>query len=772
MGVFSHNPVGPGGFVYPYKIDQSCRFNDDDSAYTSKTFASAGDRSIWTFSTWFKRGNISTPMGFLCNYNNASNYAYISFDGNDIIFYETLVNGVNRGSVQIEPRLRDTSAWYHLVVSMDADNQQMRMWVNGVEYTLTVATAISASDGRMNGDVGAHYLGYRGASGYFDGYMAETYFIDGQELTASSFGESKNGIWVPINYTGGSYGTNGFYFDFSNSSHFGEDQSGNNNDFTDSGLATNDQVEDTPTNNHVTFTNFWDTKGATGNTLSDGNLKVGCLANGANNGCGSTMGAYAGKFYWEFEADAGGATPLLGAANLLEIGAYADISYPGIGGNEGANSWGYYASTGNKFNDGNQGAYGDSFTDSDIIGVAIDMDAGKIWFAKNNVWQDSGDPAAGTGEAFSNLAGCVGPHVGNGASTGTDTIILQALASHMTYTPPTGFVALNWANITAKMGLSETLYLEGNKGFDTVIYTGTGAELEISDLEFSPNFVWVKERAAVGYSHRIADSVRGATLSLESNTLGVEQTEAQGLKSFDNDGFTLGTNVAWNNSGSTFVAWNWLEDPNYGFDIVSHTGDGTNPKTVAHSLGVTPEMIITKSRSNAQKWIVGHKDLTSWAWNLYLDDTSTQQNDAQYSTPDSTNFYPNNASTNTNLATYISYLFASIEGYSKVFSYTGNASADGPFVYCGFRPRYFFVKNINQAKDWWQWDTERATYNQINQVLFPNGSGTEQDNVAYGVDIYSNGFKIRNTDASFNGSGNTMIGIAFAETPFPWANAR
>jgi hypothetical protein len=313
--------------------------------------------------------------------------------------------------------------------------------------------------------------------------------------------------------------------------------------------------------------------------------------------------------------------------------------------------------------------------------------------------------------------------------------------------------------------------LEGNKGMDTVLYQGTGAELAITDLEFSPDFVWIKNRDDT-HQHIIADTVRGATKFLSSNLTNPDGTNAQTVKSFDSNGFTLGTEPSNNNSGDAFVSWNWKEDPKYGFDIVSYTGLGT-AHTVPHNLGVVPEMLVHKNRSNAENWNIYHRALGAthslW-WSL---DWAAVANIVYWNNTEPTSsVFTVGSGINAEDDEYIVYLFASIPGYSKVFSYTGNGSADGPFVYCGFRPRYILGKNSSVVQNWFLYDTARSGYNLSDNLLYVDLANVETTPGTHGLDILSNGFKTRGVSQMLNGSGNTITGMAFAEHPFKFANAR
>ncbi len=325
---------------------------------------------------------------------------------------------------------------------------------------------------------------------------------------------------------------------------------------------------------------------------------------------------------------------------------------------------------------------------------------------------------------------------------------------------------------------------KGSSYFNTKLYTGTGASLAITGVGFKPDWVWTKGRS-VAFSHYLFDSVRGVGKRIMSNSTSNEDTSIFGVSSFDSDGFTLGTDTGANNSGSTFVAWNWLganttvsntsgsiistvsANTTAGFSIVSYTGTGANA-TVGHGLGVAPDMIICKSRTQAQNWATYHSSLGNTKA-VFLDGTGAATTSSSYwnnTSPTSTVFtVGNSGDVNYNAGTQISYCFKSIKGYSKFGSYTGNSSADGTFIYTGFKPAWVMIKNSTTAGDSWQlWDNKRLGYNVDNNPIFPNTSGAEGTSDI--SDILSNGFKIRTTASGFNTSGDTYIYACFAENPF------
>ena len=773
MGVLGHLP-GVGGNFYPHKISQSCRFNIDDDALMSLAMGAVTNRKLYTFSTWFKL--TATPVGVnryimgVAVFSTDRDGIYINNNG-WIEWFEFL-----SGAYVMQKRsanlFRDQSSWYHLVCSYDctlADAaSRARMYINGVEvvYSVNSPPTQNRVATYMNGGIGVTQT--IGSNGFnlnetFGGYMAETQMIDGQQLTPNSFGKFKNGVWISKRYKG-TYGNMGFYHNYSNSSNFGEDAGPNSRDFTDSGLATNDQVLDSPTNNYCTLNpldNF------SGPTMQEGNLEITSTQATVWLSAVGTFGVSSGKWYWEgiFES---GANVFI--AGIVEDSGRAAVAQYFAGGT--AESHGYYVD-GSYYNGGTYDAYGAGYSAGDICSVALDMDAGTMTCYKNNSSQ---------GVMVTGLSGLYFPVISVYSNVIPDSCSINGGQLGFTYTPPTGFKALCSAN------LPEPEILEGNKGFDvrTYVANGTDPRAVIDDLEFSPDLVWIKDRDTVTH-HGLVDSVRGAGAAtvLHPNSADVEGGEGGTVDSFDSNGITVGdgsVDFSWFNYAvgtDDYVAWNWKKDPRFGFDIVGYTGTGV-AKTEAHSLGVVPEMIIVKNRDagdDTDKWFVYHKDNTAAPETDYLvlnanDATADDDTIWNDTAPTSSVFSVGTGHSNVDTEDYIAYLWASVEGFSKVFSYTGNGNADGPFIYCGFRPRFVIIKKSSGANNWMMQDTERETYNVDDSVLYANLTDTDSAHVEYHIDVLSNGFKLRTTGASHNGSASVYIGIAFAEHPFKYANAR
>ena len=324
--------------------------------------------------------------------------------------------------------------------------------------------------------------------------------------------------------------------------------------------------------------------------------------------------------------------------------------------------------------------------------------------------------------------------------------------------------------------------------FNTKLYTGTGSSgsKAITGVGFQPDWLWIKNRT-VAQEHWLADSVRGTTKFLESNSTNAESSDgATGLASFDSDGFTLGTGSdRTNDLNESMVAWCWLAggtassntdgsitssvsaNTTAGFSIVSFTGTAANA-TVGHGLGVAPACFITKSRVNAENWGFYHQSLGNGK-QLELNTTAAQKTSSAYynnTSPTSTVFSIGTADSTNDNQNMIAYCFAEIKGYSKFGSYTGNGSTDGTFVYTGFKPAFIILKNTSNAQNWYMYDNKRSDFNLSNDHIYADLSNAEVANSSHGIDILSNGWKIKTSNDGWNGSGENYIYMAFAENPF------
>jgi hypothetical protein len=755
--------AGASGNQGPYQIKQSLRFDDNGSTYLNRTPSSAGNQKTWTFSAWLKRGSFTANQGIFCPYygGDGSNESQIRWKSdNTLQIYDSGGARLNFVTTQV---FRDPSAWYHLVIAVDTtqatEANRFKLYINGEQITAFGTSTYPTQNqtlgwnGTSRHDIGRYA---QGGNLYYGGYMAEIHHVDGTQLDPTSFGEyDDNDVWRPINVSGLTYGTNGFYINFSNSSNLGEDQAGSN-DFTASGFTTSgtgtDVMSDTPTNNWCTLNPL--SFGPSNADMIEGNLRFNTPTSAYGNAKG-TIAVSSGKWYWEVTpqttATANVAGGILGAAET-------DIAnQPG----NYATGYSYY-STGETRHNNVDATYGASYGAGDVIGTALDLDAGTLVFYKNGVSQ---------GTAYSSVSGTFVPAIGDTSSTSGTNLVCNFGQRAFEYTPPTGFKALNTSNLPAPE------IADGSKYFSTTLYTGVSGSQSV-DAGMATDLAWIKSRST-SQSHSLTDRVRGNDLVLQSNE---NSAETSGDIDLTSTGVTIGNNNALRGApGVSYVLWSWLAggsgssntdgsepatvsaNPTAGFSIVTMTTNGTN-ETYGHGLGVAPKVILAKSRNNAGNWLFMTNiiDGSMKYGRLNATDSFTG---LSFNAPTSTVISYNQDDTWTNVA----YCFAEVEGYSKFGTYTGNGSSDGPFVYCGFRPAYILVKNANSSTDEWEiYDTARDPYNFHDKGLRANTSGAEYDLSSNNrsFDTLSNGFKVRGSNAGINGSGNTHIFVAFASHPF------
>jgi len=312
--------------------------------------------------------------------------------------------------------------------------------------------------------------------------------------------------------------------------------------------------------------------------------------------------------------------------------------------------------------------------------------------------------------------------------------------------------------------------------FQTKIYSGSSSAQALTfdgNSDMQPDWLWLKRRSAGG-NHFAYDSVRGANRSLVPNDTDAEDTSGEStsyLTSFDSDGFTVagGYNNT-NNSGSTYVGWGWKESTTAGFDIVTYTGNQT-ARTISHNLGAVPKMMIVKTRSTTGNWGVYHIGLGTANKRLEMDNSSASDTGTSVwndTDPTSSVFSVGNNDriTNGNGMTYVAYLFADIQGYSKFGSYTANSNSSN-FIYTGMKPAFLMVKQTESGgnENWGMFDNKRPGYNSKNGFLYANTSGAEDTSNATSIDLLSNGFCLRANTVGSN-PGKDYIFMAFASNPF------
>ena len=602
----------------------------------------------------------------------------------------------------------------------------------------------------------------------------------------------------------------------------GDDASGNGNNFTATNISGSDQMLDTPTNNFCTFNSLDDSITNKG-TFSEGNLQ--CIGVSGGHYQGGQVGTMhtSNKIYYEicFEA-AGSEYSFFGIApddyNPSSISGTAS-NWPrpgkstspidpahGVSADLSSSSSGYATI----YYDGGSTASAETpYNAGDIFMVAFDPATGKFWWGENGTWAGSGNPATGANPAvtLTNLN-----HtwtIAVGVYNNSNTIILNCgqdgtFAGNKTaggnaddngygnffYDVPAGFLALCSKNLT-------DCAVTPSEHFNTVLYTGDGAGSKaITGVGFQPDFTWVKSRTTT-HSHGLFDAVRGVTKRLGSDNTGLEETVTNSLTAFGADGFTVGDHSAINTNTNTHVAWNWKANGAgsanndgqinttstsanvaAGFSISLYAGNASGVQTVGHGLSQAPQLVIIKDQDGGGAWQAwgGGTTGSDWTDAMYLNDTNAAADYADWwndTAPTSSvvtlggNGYNNGSGDN-----FIMYCFHSVEGYSKVGSYTGNGNVDGAFVYTGFTPAFVMMKRIEASgKNWLMYDRARDP---VNDGAFRrlNANGTDVEDGGPEMDWQSNGFKTKTTNSEMNYNGGSFLYIAFASVPFKNSNAQ
>jgi hypothetical protein len=789
------NAISSGG----YDINNSLRFRSSASAYLNRTPASAGNRQKWTWSAWVKRGTLGGASNVLFNcYNTASStQSSIEFATDTLVVFSNDSSAVNINLVTTQV-FRDPSAWYHLVVAVDTTQataaNRIKLYVNGNQITAFGTSTYPSQNYNTHINTTALHTTFatRTPSGLTDGYLAENNFIDGQALTPSSFGETDTdtGAWKPKAYTG-TYGTNGFYLKFSDiattsgsNAGLGKDFSGNTNYWTTNNISvtagtTYDAMIDSPTLTSATVANYAVMSPLakySGVTASGGNLNV--TSSTTNQGIAGTIYANSGKFYAEFTCNSNGTEDAIGILqdtyNFQNSGFYQATQLIVIR----TSGTVYYSSFAS--------ISAPTWVSGDIVQVKLDLDNQTVGWAVNG----GSYTTINITSYDSHVAGqywTFGVKNGTAGASGSFNYSANFGQRPFSYTPPTGFVRLNTYN------LPDSTIKKGNTVMDATTYTGTGANgRQVTNSGgFEPGMIWIKNRSSA-VNHIWQDTTRGvgASNALRSDTTGAES--GQFVDAVNSTGYVVNGDSAVNGNGSSYVGWQWRTSSSTvtntngsissqvranataGFSVVTYTGTGANA-TVGHGLGVAPKWFFIKARGAAVNWTSYHEPLGNTA-GLHLNTTGGSDVNSGFfnnTSPTSTTFAIGSGSTvNTNGGTYVAYCWAEIAGFSKFGSYTGNGSADGPFVYTGFRPKWILIKSSSGVSSWILQDTSRNIYNAAPNRLFPNTSDAEGTSSAGDIDILSNGFKIRNTSGSWNTNGDIYIYMAFAESPFKNSNAR
>jgi len=823
---------------YNDQVTRSLRFEQSDSPDLSLSSLSGGSTTKATIAFWCKRGDLSDDMRMWSCYDgsgtNRNQIGFLSGNTLNVQIGDTAMRTTNRV-------FKDTAAWYHIVVAFDSSqstaNDRIKIYVNGVQETSFSTTNNPSQDADIKANNGKIYWGRRETSSlYFDGYLAECVQIDGAQLAGTSFGEFKEGVFIPIDISGLTYGTNGHRLQYlqtgtsQNSSGIGADTSGNNKHFAVTNLAASDVVKDTPENNFCTINfqaqSLTSTVAASqgnlffdGSTLSPSNYDAGVVCN---------FGMKGGKWYWETRLSGGG-TPADARDWNVGFAPYSTISKSvddgtygqslGNGSSATLSGYGYTqvnsGGTHGIRHNNSTSAFGSAHTSGDILGHALDLENGTWIIYKNG--SSLGTAVTGIDTSFTYFAagGANGGTISSFDVTfnfGQDSTFNGAVSAggnadgknvgDFKYAVPSGYLALCSSNLSEST-LGPNSDEQANDHFEAFLYTGNSDSTRtISGFNFQADLMWNKARNQA-FSHRLYDSSRGNDKGIFSNNTSVESTHDV-FNGFTSDGFNTTTDGSagdlLNYNGGTYVAWNWKanggttttndasytsvgsEDSTYqanttaGFSIITYSGTG-GTDTIAHGLSQSPDWIIATPRdSSGSNRVVWHKGISLGTF-LKLNLTDAVATSDQITSVSSTTI---GVAGNANLSgkSQVIWCWHEVEGYSKFGTYSGNSSGtDGAFVYTGFAPTFLLGKVTSQTGRWWIYDSARSprmNYSIGTGAYLTANSGVVEvaDSGVNAVQLLSNGFKLNTTNAEWNGSGHTYVYMAFAEMPFKYSLAR
>ena len=749
-------------------IGNSLRFRGAQAL--TRQFA-LGDRSNWSWSQWIKFTTVST-----------SHIEYI-FTGGQTGAGGSQV-GVKLESSQLkfatvgteyaitQNKLRDPSGWYHILVTHDLQNatssERVKIYINGEQAPTTYGPALSPTyPYPINTNV-VHVIGGWTPTSYgLNGYMGEVNFVDGQTLDPTEFGEyNANGVWTLKEYTG-TYGTNGFYLDFSDPADIGADRSGNGNDFTPNGFQLADQTStdwdqmlDSPTGNY-----------ATGNPLfNNGNWQKANLDSvpesetGYNNS--ATTQSANSKFYCEATIGPG---DFYGGIGLLKTDAEPVSSSEYVGtrssdygiGNHGFSDYRLFNASGS----GNNTPTGITPAAGDILQMAYDPDTSEVWFGVNGVWVLSGDPTTGSNPAYT--VADTDYTLGTTARRSSH-LSINAGQRPFTYTPPNGFKTLQSANLPAAS------IANGRDHFQAITGPGAGI-LTAAQTAFSNGLWWIKDRANSN-QHQLVNSINGAgNVSQCPSAVNAAYAAPAG----DSVAWCWNASEAFSFDGSGgingLIPVAGFRDQAAGFSLLNYTCNNLSSQNIAHGLTAPPELIIWKDVNRPASFVVWHTDFAITEM-IQLNTTNgifSGLNTLNARPNEFLVFLGNDQNSSANGETFCMYAWHSVPGYSAIGSYKGNGSDDGPFIYTGFRPAFVMVKGSTLSSGWMMYTTETMP-NPNNNYLVASASNAENTpgNGYNNIDILSNGFKVRDTldYTHTNQAGETYIYFCFAENPFGGSN--
>ena len=803
MSLFNNSQMMGASGAGAYEIERSLRFNNDDTPKLSRSWSGDdGNLKTQTYSFWFKRKKRGSQGYFLTCWNG-SNTDRIGITSDDQLHIEFKDGGSTEAEWHSESEFRDESSWYHAVVAIDTtqstETNRLKVWINGVAITYWNTYNAVDQDYQLDGFgrankthvMGAYAGGTTSTNSHFDGYITEFHYLDGVAKTASDFGEtdSVTGQWIPKKYAG-SYGSKGWYLNFSDNSNttdttLGKDSSGNGNNWTPANLSVssgggNDSFIDTPTDNFMNMMS----DGRLNITVSEGGQKI--VVGGNNSHVWSTCQIpTSGKWYFEVKkTSANGAAGGYSMTQFREDPRMNHSHYSYTESNELVCF--HYGNCEVKYENTDiiQGDDWGADNQNDVYSFAWDRDNHTCTIKRNNA----------NGHTFTIDANLrpyplsIGYSVTTTWAAGTWEYYFGG--NGFNYDPPTGYTTLSTKNFP------DSTIKDPTKYYGNILYTGNNYDgtRAITGLNFNPDLVWSKSRSQAS-AGVIYDSVRGFGADKELRpdndaVEGAEDTAQYGYMTALDNGFNLVTgsagagngNASLNVNSQTYVNWCWKESATAGFDIVSYTGNGSN-RTISHSLGVKPAMMVVRHRGAAgNHWVHWHDDGMSGSNFVYWDTNGSLGSHGPIwnSTEPTSSVFSvgTDNQTNQNGINFIAYLWSQVEGFSKFGSYIGNNDSDGHYIFTGFRPALLWLRRIDSGDNWCIMDEKRSnsdapqSFNPIWKHLRHDTSAAEisQDGQVE-VDFFASGVKFRGSNGQVNGSG-TYIYAAWAAAPFKYANAR
>ena len=816
MAKFTGHTITNDSAVGLAVIQRSLKFQAADNTRLVRTIGSTSNRRTFTYSFWMKRTMQSAEQYVLYNGHSSSTpYFDARFEANSHQFQFIDYTGSWPLQLITNRRFRDCTSWYHFVIAVDTTqgtaSNRAKLYINGVQETSfsteTYPSQNHDTAANVSGNIQVWGTNKEGTSNDLDGYLAEAHFVDGQQLTPSSFGftESQTGLWMPKRYEG-THGTNGFYLDFSDNSStaaLGIDKSPNGNDFTASNFSVSagvgdDSSLDTPSNNFCTL-NPLKTNPSARISFTEGMLQHNGVSGNNHLRSHSTMSVSSGKWYMEFKFVSGyqvaDNTVSFGictqgghrASNNDAVWYENSVNFKALTYGNNGNVYVYNASSSTTLISGLQ-----TFASGDVMGIALDLDNNKMFVSKNGTFFSNGtgtqDPVTGANPIHS------GANISSRKNQGwfftvsgySDQVVTADFGQQgFDYTPPTGFKSVCARNM--KPELSPAI-IDPEKHFKCFKYTGTGATQKIDTVGFRPDLIWCKRIENTSY-HILTDSVNGAGKYFVSNTAdGLSTGGAQIINAIRDNGFQVGTESNVNGNGETYTAWCWKAggatvantdgsinsqvsaNTEAGFSIIQYSGTGTTG-TVGHGLGRTPRVIFFRNHNGeGHDWNVYYNTPNGYGAGVrYLslndNDGGTYATNKYNSTTATSSVITVHTAADNNQSgqTITAYCWASIPGYSKIGIYRGNGDNDGEYIHTGFRPRWVWCKRVDSSGNWQVWDAARETENVMDQVFEFSDTNSSESSSNTAIDFLAMGFKHRTSFTRSNATGDYLY-MAIAET--------